>query len=190
MRHRHLLALPLTCLVLTMLGCPRLAPPAPDLSPPLQPETPPIAEVDAEYLEVADAFFSAIAKGEPASAYELLTDGARGFLTEEQFASGMSELNIASHNLAAHVVAGDAAYVVTNLESVEAVAPEAMPASAYGLLLRKADGAWRVGFFLPQTGDNVGMLDLTLTPGEEEGQYTILWVDADGGERYMAVTEF
>jgi len=186
MRHRHLLALVLTCLVLTMLGCPRMAPPAPE--PELPPEPPPVTE--PEYLEVADAFFAAIEKGEPAKAYELLTDGARGFLTEEQFASGMSELNIASHNVAAHVVAGDVAYVVTNLESVEAVAPEAMPASAYGLLLRKVDGDWRVSFFLPQTADSAGFSDLTLTPGEVEGQYTISWVDADGGERYMTVTEF
>ncbi len=188
MRHRYLLALPLTCLVLMTLGCPQLAPPAPE--PELPPEPPPVIEAEAEYLKVADAFFSAIEQGEPAKAYALLTDGARDFLTEEQFASGMSELNFASHTVAAHVVAGDAAYVVTNLESVEAVAPEAMPASSYGLLLRKVGEDWRVSFFLPQTADSVGLSDLTLTPGEEEGQYTISWVDADGGERYMAVTEF
>lgn len=188
MRHRYLLALPLTCLILMTLGCPRLAPPAP--APELPPEPPPVVEAEAEYLEVADAFFSAIEQGESASAYELLTDGARGFLTEEQFASGMSELNFASHNVAAHVVAGDAAYVVTNLESVEAVAPEAMPASSYGLLLRKINGDWRVSFFLPQSAADTGFADLMLTPGEEEGQYTISWVDADDEERYMAVTEF
>ncbi len=187
MRHRHLLALLLICLVPMVLGCPRLAPPAPE--PELPPEPPPVVEPEPEYLEAANAFFSAIVAGKSADAYVLLTDGARGFLTEEQFVSGMSELNIDSHNVAAHVAAGDVAYVVTNLESVAAVAPEAMPASAYGLLLRKVGEDWRVSFFLPQT-DSVGLSDLTLTPGEEEGQYTISWVDADGEERYMAVTEF
>ncbi len=180
-------ALTLAAALIVAAGCARRVV-APVTDPPPEPEA--VQQpADESYLPVADAFVSALERGEPVKAHELLTASARNTIPADEFASQLADFSAVSHNEVAHVGAEDAAYVLVSFDSPEAVAPEAITMPGMGMLLLRDGEDWAVAFFLPQSENDIGLIDLHLAPAED-GAWTISWIGANDQAQTLTLIPF
>lgn len=146
-------------------------------------------EPEPEIVQIAEDFFSALAGDHLEDAYLLLTDAAQEALEYEQFESDLTWLGVKSHEVIAEAHEDQAAYVVASVEAAPATEDVQPMKMGFGLLLRRTDDGWRIGFFAPHGEVYDAYPDLRL---EEvgDGQFTVRYTGPEGASRTVTIVEF
>lgn len=175
-----------TCLLLTastllLPGCSRMRWEA-------SPALPAAQEVDTRYMATAEQFLQALVEGRPADAHKLLTRRGREVISAAVFVEQFGELSLRAYRIVADVSSGDNAYVIVAVDAAASGGEQAWVVEGFGLLLRRAERGWQVGFVAPLAEVQDAYPNLRLDRSGRQ-QFLVTYSAPDGKSHSVSLSE-
>jgi hypothetical protein len=175
-----------TCLLLTasallLPGCSRMRWETPTAVPREE-------EPDMGYMDTAEQFLQALVEGRPAEAHKLLTVRGREAIKSAVFVEQFGELSLQAYRIVADVSSGENAYVISTVDAATLGDEQAPAVEGFGLLLRRAEPGWRVGFVEPLAEVQEAYPNLRLERSGRE-QFLVTYSAPDGTSHSVSLKE-